>query len=470
MNKKTKIVCSIGPSSVEKNVMREMILKGMNVARINFSHATIEERHEVEKVVRELNEELRTNVAIMYDTKGPDFRTGNLVNDSINLVEGKTIRIVKEDILGTEEKFTVNYKNALDSISIGNIILLEDGLMKLEVIDKDDFGLTCKILVGGVLGNRKGINVPGVKLDMPFLSETDVEDIKYACINKGDFLALSFVSSADDIKKVRDILKEMGDNHMQIVSKIESDQAIANLESIIDASDGIMVARGDLGVEVPMDKVPMLQKDMIKKSHEMGKFSIVATEMLASMYKSARPTRAEVSDIANAVLDGCDAVMLSGETTIGKYPIEAVRYMADVCRSAEEYYNREVHTVSTNDNDVTTAIAKAVLASVSSLNVKAIVVPTSGGHSAKVMSNLRPQPIVLATCPSEEVARRLALNYGVYTKIVPEYDDLDKTVTESKKEAVELFGLEKKDIIIVTGGIHDDPKIKQTNFLKIEEI
>lgn len=470
MNKKTKIVCSIGPSSVEKSVMREMILKGMNVARINFSHATIEERHEVEMVVRELNEELRTNVAIMYDTKGPDFRTGNLVNDSINLVEGKTIRIVKEDILGTEEKFTVNYKNALDSISIGNIILLEDGLMKLEVIDKDDFGLTCKILVGGVLGNRKGINVPGVKLDMPFLSETDVEDIKYACINKGDFLALSFVSSADDIKKVRDILKEMGDNHMQIVSKIESDQAIANLESIIDASDGIMVARGDLGVEVPMDKVPMLQKDMIKKSHEMGKFSIVATEMLASMYKSARPTRAEVSDIANAVLDGCDAVMLSGETTIGKYPIEAVRYMADVCRSAEEYYNREVHTISTNDNDVTTAIAKAVLASVSSLNVKAIVVPTSGGHSAKVMSNLRPQPIVLATCPNEEVARRLALNYGVYTKIVPEYDDLDKTVTESKKEAVELFGLEKKDIIIVTGGIHDDPKIKQTNFLKIEEI
>lgn len=470
MQKRTKIVCSIGPSSVKEDVMREMILNGMDVARINFSHSEIEERHEIERVVRKLNDELHTNVAIMYDTKGPDFRTGLLVNGTIDLIEGKTIRIVKEDILGTEEKITVNYKEALDNIDVGKTILLEDGLMKLEVISKESDGITCKIVIGGKLGNHKGINVPGVELNMPFLSTEDVRDIKYASENHGDFLALSFVSSKDDVLKVRGLLSSFNDHHMQIIAKIESDKAIDNLDDIIAVSDGIMVARGDLGVEVPMSMVPVLQKEMIRKCHEQGKFSIVATEMLASMYQSARPTRAEVSDIANAVLDGCDSVMLSGETTVGKYPIESVKFMAEACESAEEYYNRKNHAISTNDSDITTAIAKAVFASVSSMEVKAIVVPTTKGHSAKVMSNLRPKPMILANCPNEEVARSLSLNFGVIAKVVPEYEGLDEIVRESKKEAMDIFELKQGDVIIVTGGIHENPQIKQTNFLKIEEI
>lgn len=471
--KKTKIVCSIGPASNQPDVMEKMVLAGMNVARINFSHATLEENKQVLETIKEVRRLTGENIAILYDTKGPDFRCGIMQEGGINLIPGNLIRIVKENVIGNEERFTVNCPDAIDKIKEGNIILLEDALMKLQVISKDSDGITCVVIDGGILNSKKGINVPGVKLDLPFISKQDIEDIKYACNNDGDFLALSFVESKENILEARKILKEFNREDMQIISKVESSTALENLEDIIEFSDGIMVARGDLGVEVPIQKLPIIQKNMIKKCREKEKFVIVATEMLASMYTNPRPTRAEVSDISNAVLDGTDAVMLSGESTIGKHPIESVKYMADICNETEKYseYTNEMKLNYSKSKDITEAIASAVLTSVYSLEVKAIVVPTTGGHSAMVMSNLRPNSIILAICPNEKIARKLALNYGVYPKILNINDnDMDDVVHQCKKEAKEFLALKEKDIVIITGGIHDDPYIKQTNFLKIEEI
>lgn len=470
--KKTKIICSIGPASSSVEVMTKMVESGMNVARINFSHAVEEEVKNVLATVDEVRRITGENVAILYDTKGPDFRCGIMQEGGVNLVNGNLIRIVKDNVIGTEESFSVNCPNAIDKIEVGNIILLEDALMKIQVVSKEIDGVTCMIIDGGILGSKKSINVPGVKLDLAFMSPQDIEDIKYACLNGGDFLALSFVENKENILEVRKLLKELNREDMQIISKVESSTALDNLSDIIDYSDGIMVARGDLGVEVPIQNLPIIQKNMIRECREKGKFVIVATEMLASMYTNPRPTRAEVTDISNAVLDGTDAVMLSGESTIGKHPVEAVRFMRDICMETEKYGRRYASKFSVNDtNDITEAIAKAVLTSVSSLDVKSIVVPTTGGHSAKVMSNLRPESIVLAICPNEKVARRLALNYGVYTKVVNINDnDMDDVVHHCKKEAKEYLNLNEKDIIIITGGIHDNPNIKRTNFLKIEEI
>lgn len=466
--KKTKIICSIGPASSNYDVMREMVLSGMNVARINFSHATLEERKEVEEVVAKVNKDLGTNVAIIYDTKGPDFRTGVMAEGGIKLEEGNIIRIVKKDVLGTEESFTVNYKNVLKDINIGDKVLLEDGLMKLVVIDKEDDDLVCRVLAGGLLKSKKGINVPGVDLHIEFLSSEDVSDIVYACEKKGDFLALSFVNSKENILAVREILKEHNSD-MKIISKIESGIALQNLDEIIEYSDGIMVARGDLGVEIPCEQIPIVQKEIIKKCREQGKTCIVATEMLASMYTSARPTRAEVTDIANAVLDGCDAVMLSGETTVGKYPIDAVRYMARICENTEEHIDYDVDRREAHC-DITGAIAHSAVEVSNSLKAKLIIAATMSGYTARKISNLKPRCLVLATCPNDRVAKSLALDWGVYTRITKVYESTDEVVEDAILKAKEFANLQSKDIIIITGGLPNNTENKQTNLMKIEEI
>ena len=467
--KKTKIICSIGPASRKYDTMKSMIENGMNVARINFSHADLVEKKETVELVKKLNKELKTNVGILYDTKGPDFRTGIVENESINLKEGKTIRIVKDDIVGTEEAITVNYRDALDAINIDDIILLEDGLMKLLVVDKDNKGLTCSIIVGGILGSRKGINVPGVNLNMPFISEQDKEDIIYACRHDGDFLALSFVSSKEDILAVKDILDSEQSN-MQIISKVESNTALANIDEIIEYSDGIMVARGDLGVEVPMKELPIIQKKIIEKCRKAGKFCIVATEMLASMYKNARPTRAEVTDIANAVLDGTDAVMLSGETTTGKYPIDAVRYMAEIVENTEKYLDYENIVKPDYEADITDTIARSVVDASNMLDVKVIVAATLSGFTAKKISNLRPKTIILAACPTEKIAHFLSLRFGVYTTLLPVYESTDDMVEEAIAKTKEFMNLKENDLIVITGGFPNNAPVKSTNFLKIERV
>ena len=469
--KKTKIICSIGPASEPVEVMTQMVKAGMDCARINFSHASYEDNDRVVNIVKEVRRLTGKHISILYDTKGPDFRCLTMKEEGVNLVEGATIRMVKDNVVGTEEAFSVNYPDAIDKIQIGMDVLIDDGLFKLNVIGKDDRSVTCKIINGGVLTSKKGIAVPGCNLDLPFLSQIDIEDIKYACSHEGDFIALSFVQTPQNVEDVRRLLIENGRGDMQIISKVESVSALNNLDAIIEASDGIMVARGDLGVEVPIERLPIIQKDMIRKCREKEKFVIVATEMLASMYTSPRPTRAEVTDISNAVLDGTDAVMLSGESTVGKHPVDAVSYMARICEEAEKFEEYGSEFTPIVPNDITEAVASAVIASASQLDVKAIVVPTTGGHSARVISNLRPNTIILALCLNERVARGLSINYGVYPIVVDvNHDDMDDVAAICRSVSINKLDLKEHDIVVIAGGIHENPDIKQTNFMKIEEI
>ncbi len=468
--KKTKIVCSIGPASNEPDVMEKMVLAGMNVARINFSHATIEEREKACASVREVRKRTGMNVAILWDTKGPEFRCGVMENDSIELVPGETIDIVKETVTGTKERFSVNHPSAIDSLNVGDIILLENAKMKLEVIAKYEDRVTCKIIDGGVLGNRKSMSVPGIKLNIPYVSDADREDIIYACEHGGEFLALSFVSTKEDVLEVKEILKEHGREDLQIICKIESALGIENLEDILSVSDGVMVARGDLGTEVPSEMVPIYQKQMINTCRRLGKISIVATEMLETMMDNIRPKRAETSDIANAVLDGTDAVMLSGETTVGKHPIETVAAMANICETTEKYASFDYAFDIESLDNITKSIASNVVLSTDALGAKLICAATISGRTARVISNLKPDAPILALCTDEKTGRRLALNWGVYAGTLPFLDTTDEVLTRSVEKAKEFMELNEGDLIVITGGFPNTETKRITNLMKIEEI
>ena len=470
--KKTKIVCSIGPASNEPDVMEKMVRAGMNVARINFSHATIEEREKACASVREVRKRTGMNVAILWDTKGPEFRCGIMENDSIELVPGETIDIVKEPVTGTKERFSVNHPSAIDSLNVGDIILLENAKMKLEVIAKYEDRVTCKIIDGGVLGNRKSMSVPGIKLDIPFVSEEDKKDIIYACEHGGEFLALSFVSTKEDVLEVKEILKEHNREDLQIICKIESALGIENLEDILSVSDGVMVARGDLGTEVPSEMVPIYQKQMINTCRRLGKISIVATEMLETMMANdnIRPKRAETSDIANAVLDGTDAVMLSGETTIGKHPVETVAAMAKICETTEKYASFDYAFDIESLDNITKSIASNVVLSTDALGAKLICAATISGRTARVISNLKPDAPILALCTDEKTGRRLALNWGVYAGTLPYLPSTDEVLIQSVEKAKEFMELNKGDLIVITGGFPNTETKRITNLMKIEEI
>lgn len=468
--KKTKIVCSIGPRSNDVDVMEQMVLAGMNIARINFSHATMEERQKAQDSVREVRKRTGMNVAILWDTKGPEFRCGIMENDEIELVDGEIVRIVKESVVGTKERFSVNHPSALDSLKVGDLILLENAKMKLQVISVEEDGVTCKILAGGVLGNRKSMSAPGVKLDIPYISDADRADIKYACEHGGEFLAISFVSTKEDVLEVKKLLKEYKREDIQIICKIESALGIENLRDILSVSAGAMVARGDLGTEIPSELVPIEQKKMIKICRKMNKICIVATEMLESMMENIRPKRAETSDIANAVLDGTDAVMLSGETTMGRHPVETVRAMARICEVTEQYADyqiiNETHLVSSARD----AIATAVVDTANRLDAKLITTATVHGRTARLISNFRPKSPILALTPSEKDGRRLMLNYGIYPSVMPLMNSTDKVIEESLKKAKECMKLESNDIVIITGGYPNTDSDRTTNLMHIEEI
>ena len=468
--KKTKIICSIGPSSNQVSVMEQMVLAGMNVARINFTHATIEERDKAISSVREVRKKTGVPLAILWDTKGPEFRTGMMQNDQITLVENKTIRIVKESILGTPSCFSVNHPSALDSIQIGDTVLLENAKMKLDVISKEEDGITCKVVMGGVLGNKKSISVPGVQLAIPYVSDLDREDIQYACEKGGEFLAISFVSSKDDVLEIKNLLKKFGREDLEIICKIESQLGIDNLEEILEVSSGIMIARGDLGTEVQSEMLPIIQKKMIATCRKMGKICIVATEMLETMMENYRPKRAETSDIANAVLDGTDAVMLSGETTIGKHPIETVKAMARICEVTENYAHFDYVKNQQHLDKISDAIATNVVESANLLNAKLICAATMSGYTAKRISNLKPNAPILALSPSAKVGRQLALHWGVYALELPLLDSTDEVLTTSVTKAKEFMKLQQKDLIVLTGGFPTNTEKNATNLMKIEEI
>ena len=468
--KKTKIICSIGPSSNEPDVMEQMVLKGMNVARINFSHATIEERQKACDSVREVRQRTGMSIGILWDTKGPEFRCGVMQEGGTDLLEGNIVRLVKENIVGDANRFSVNHPEALDSLKVGDAILLENAKMRLEVISVESDGVTCKILAGGHLGNRKSMSVPGVSLDIPFISEEDRSDLIYACEHGGEFIALSFVNKKEDVLEVKELLKEYHREDFQIICKIESALGIDNLKDILSVCDGIMVARGDLGTEIPSEMVPIVQKQMIKTCRKYNKICIVATEMLESMMENNRPKRAETSDIANAVLDGTDAVMLSGETTMGKHPIETVEAMARICEVTEKYAEYNYVEEARHVNSARDAIAVAVVDTANRLNAKLITTATIHGRTAKVISNYRPVSPILALTPNEKDGRKLILNYGIYPVVMPLMNSTDEVLSESIKKAKEFMNLESKDILVITGGFPNTDENRTTNLMKIEEV
>ncbi len=465
--KKTKIICSIGPSTQNWESFKGIVEAGMNVARINFSHATMEERELDESLVQRAREELGANIAILYDTKGPDLRTCEFVDNRIELVAGKTIRVVEEDVLGTADKISLNYKGVLKDLKVGSPVLLDDGFYKLEVVSIEEDGVTCEIKNSGVIKSRRGVCMPGIKLDVPYVSDKDREDIKYACEKDGDYLAISFVNSAEDIREVKELCREFGKPDMPIISKVETQYAMDNLEEIVEASDYIMVARGDLGIETGVENLPLYQQMMIDSCHAHGKGVIMATQMMYSMKTNIRPTNAEVTDVANAVIAGCDAIMTSDETTIGSYPVETIQTMTGICENVEQITKYNLDDYKLNGTEIHNTIAKLAVEGTKDLPIKTIVVSTLTGKTAWDVSSLRPDSFILATVTDPKVARSLALKWGVYTSLVPMFNDTDAIVSNGVEAAKEVMKLKKGDMIAVVGGF---PKDSHTNFLKIQDI
>lgn len=467
--KKTKIICSIGPASNSPEVMEQLVLKGMNCARINLSHATEESALETIDVVRQVRNSTGLPVAIMYDTKGPEFRTGNFEDeDGVKVKIGDTIKMVKETVIGNREHFSVNHPEAIDYIQVGSHVLVDNALLDLEVIEKGEDYVVLKALNNGEIKSHKTLNVPGINLNLPFISEIDKKDITFAAKHSCDYLALSFVNTPEDVIAARKIIEDAGGD-ARIISKIESQTGVENLDEIVSVSDGIMVARGDLGVEVPIEELPIIQKQIITKCREHGKFAIVATEMLASMYTNPRPTRAEVSDIANAVIDGTDCVMLSGETTVGKYPIQAVDFMARICEHVESTIDFTKHVQYKRKIAISDTIAKLVVDAVEYDDIKLIVTTTMTGYTARKISNLRPNCTILACCPSNHIAEKVALNFGVKPVVTKVFNTTDEIIEDAKSRAVSEFNLQKGDLIVITGGFPLGIS-RTTNYIRIVEI
>ncbi len=469
---KTKTIVTIGPSSKDIEIMKQLVLNGADVFRINLSHADHEFCRDIIEKVHTVNKELNKCVSIMLDTNGPSVRIGRLVNSHAFLKLDDQINIYMNDLLGDSSGFSVDYKNLINDLSIGSNIKLSDGIAELEVIDKEEDHLVCKVLKEGIISDHASLNVPTTRLNIPFLSERDKNDIKFACEMNVDYLALSFVSNIEDVLEVNDLLIELNNDHVSIISKVENERAVDNIDDILSVSDGIMVARGDLGVEIPLERVPGVQKRIINKCHIAGKISIVATEMMTSMGNSLTPTKAEISDIANAVMDSCDAVMLSDETTIGKYPVQTLEMMERVIYESEQeidYLGLMDRATRTENQDITGIIAHSVIDGANRIKASAIITPTNTGYTAKKMSRFRPPCLIIAVSPNEETVKSLNLYYGVIPILVKEFDSLDRMIKESRAIAIDALGLKEKDKIIITGG-YPFKDVKHTNFMKIEEL
>lgn len=455
MKRKTKIVCTIGPAIDSKEMIRKIIDAGMNVARLNFSHGNPEEHKKRIDMIREISKDMHRYIGIMADTKGPEIRTGMFKDNQAAFKTGDKVKILKEDILGTKEAFHISCPELFDDIKIGDFLLIDDGKMRLTVLEKAIDEFTCIINNSGVIKSRKGVNVPNVKLTMPFISKKDDEDIRFACRNKVDLIALSFVRRKEDVVAVRKILKEEKCENIEIVSKIENQEGVDNLNEILKVSDGIMVARGDLGVEVSTQLVPIYQKKIIQKANEVGKPVITATHMLESMMASPRPTRAEASDVANAILDGSDAIMLSGETAAGEYPIEAVLTMDTIAKTIEDiipYEEKLQKAIKSSHQTTNDAIGIAVSQTVLTLpKAEVIIAFTETGGTAKRMCKFRPGVPIIAITDSIETCQRLSYYWGVFATIGENITDLrfhDKVAIDVAKD----FGFKKGATLVITSG------------------
>ena len=455
--KKTKIVCTMGPNSDNENVMRALVKGGMDIARFNFSHGTHEEQKERMNKLKKIREEEGKHIAILLDTKGPEIRTSVLKDGKkVQLVEGSEFVLTTEEIVGDENRVSITYKGLVEDVAIGGKILIDDGLIELEVVEKSKTDIICKVINGGELGERKGVNVPNVPIRLPAITDKDKEDIRFGVEQDVDFIAASFVRNAECIIQIKALLRECGAPYTPVIAKIENAEGIQNLDEILRVADGIMVARGDLGVEIPAEEVPYIQKMMINKCKDAFKPVITATQMLDSMIRNPRPTRAEVTDVANAVYDGTDAVMLSGETAQGKYPIEALRMMVQICENTEQHLDYDAllgKMASHRMKDASSALGYATVSTANNLNAKCIIAPTGSGATARILSKFHPKTELIAASPDERALRRMQIYWGVKS-----YKSVKSNTTEEICEnAIEIarakLGVEAGDIAILTAGI-----------------
>lgn len=453
--RKTKIICTIGPASESEEKLRELMLAGMNVARFNFSHGTHEEQKKKLTSVLKVSNELGLPVATLLDTKGPEIRLRDFENGRAELCAGQTFALTTEEVMGTKERATITYKNLKNDVKPGMTILIDDGKIEMVIEKMTDTDIICRVINGGAVSNHKGINVPGAVLSMPYISDVDYEDIKFCAQMGYDFLAASFARTKEDILQVRKILDE-NNSKAKIIAKIENMQGIENLDEILEVSDGIMVARGDMGVEIPLEEVPVIQKDMIKKAVAKGKHVITATQMLESMINNPRPTRAETADVANAIYDGTTAIMLSGESAAGKYPVEAVMTMARIAERAErdiDYGGRMKKNDSDQKADITTAISHATCTTAMDLNAAAIITVTMSGFTAGMISRYKPGCTIIGCSVNPRVCRQLNLSWGVMPLLIKKEETADDLFEEASR-AAEKAGLVKKgDIVVLTAGV-----------------
>lgn len=469
--RKTKIICTIGPASESEEVLRELMLAGMNVARFNFSHGTHEEQKQKLAKVIKISSELNLPIATLLDTKGPEIRLRDFVDGKAELESGQLFILTTEEILGTKEKAAITYKNLKNDIQVGSTILIDDGKIEMTVEKIEGEEIHCRVVNGGKVSNHKGINAPGAQLSMPFISDVDYEDIKFCAQMGYDFLAASFVRSKEDILEVRKILDEFG-SKAQVIAKIENMQGIENLDEILEVSDGIMVARGDMGVEVPLEEVPSLQKMMIKKAVAQGKHVITATQMLESMITNPRPTRAETADVANAIYDGTTAIMLSGESAAGAYPVEAVKTMARIAERTEEDidYKGRLQKINTNgEYDITTAISHATCTTAMDLNAAAIITVTMSGFTANMISRYKPGCQIIGCSVNPRVCRQLNLSWGVQPLLMMKEETADDLFEEAERLAEKSGYLNKGDIAVLTAGVPLGVSGK-TNMIRVIEV
>lgn len=474
MKRKTKIVCTVGPASESVDKLVQLMEAGMNVARLNFSHGDHEEHGRRIANIREAAKRTGRTVAILLDTKGPEIRTHNMENGAIELKEGSKLVISMSEVLGTPEKISVTYPSLIDDVSVGAKILLDDGLISLEVnaVDKQAGEIVTTVLNGGVLKNKKGVNVPGVKVNLPGITEKDRADILFGIRQGIDFIAASFVRRASDVLEIRELLEAHDALHIQIIAKIENEEGVANIDEILEAADGLMVARGDLGVEIPAEEVPLIQKLLIKKCNMLGKPVITATQMLDSMQRNPRPTRAEASDVANAIFDGTDAVMLSGETAAGQYPVEAVKTMHQIAlRTEQALEHRDILSQRTKESQttITDAIGQSVAHTALNLDVAAIVTPTVSGKTPQMVAKYRPKAPIIAVTSNEAVSRRLALVWGVYTKEAPHVNTTDEMLDVAVDAAVRSGLVKHGDLVVITAGVPVG-ETGSTNLMKVHVI
>lgn len=458
--RKTKIVCTMGPSTADDNVLRELMKAGMNVARQNFSHGDHETHLKIFEQVKRIREELGLPVASLLDTKGPEVRVKQFKAGKAELKEGQIFTLTTREVEGSSDEVSITYKNLAKDIDIGARILADDGLIEMKVIEIDTKpegdDIRCKIVHGGFLSNNKSCNFPGAKLSMPYVSERDKSDIIFGCKTGFDFIAASFVSCDADILEVRKILEENGGKDIKIIAKIENQEGVDNIDDILRVSDGIMVARGDMGVEIPFENIPKLQKMLIERGYNAGKQVITATQMLESMIKNPRPTRAETTDVANAIYDGTSAIMLSGETAAGLYPVEAVKTMALIAETTEnniDYTKRFRRREIDKGENVTNAISHATVTTALDLNAKAVLTVTTTGGTAKLLSKYRPNRPILSCTPSERTWRQLSLSWGVIPIMSKLMDTTDDLFNHAVDCAVREGYLENGDLVVITAGV-----------------